>query len=131
MAKMGKPLKVVDWDQFEKLVWIPVLSIVHIADILKVSKRTLERAVHRRYKMTIDAYRDQKQGPMRHQLFSAMWKSAISGNVGAQVWMSKNILGWSEKIEQKVDETLDIKEHIVYQTSWGKNSESTDEGEKP
>lgn len=40
------------------------------------------------------------------QLKNAMWEKAINdGNVAMQIWLSKNILGYSDKVEQKVDVT--------------------------
>lgn len=40
------------------------------------------------------------------QLKNAMWDKAINdGNVAMQIWLSKNILGYSDKVEQKVDVT--------------------------
>ncbi len=99
---MGRPRCEIDWEQFDKLVWVPVLSVAHLADILKVSKKTLERKVKEKYELTIDAVRGQKQGPMRHSLFSAMWKSAMNGNVTSQIWLSKNLFGWSDKNEVDV-----------------------------
>ena len=96
MSKVATPI---DWDQFDKLVWIPVLSNVQLADILDVSIRHLERQVRERYDNTIDGVRQQKQGPMRHKLFSAMWENAIKQrNVASQIWLSKNLFGWSDKL---------------------------------
>jgi len=95
---MGRPQTEIDWVQFEKLVWIPVLSNEHLADILGTSKSTLERKTREKYDQSIDSLRQQKQGPMRQNLFSAMWKNAMQGNVASQIWLSKNIFHWSEKV---------------------------------
>ena len=105
--------KDIDWELFEKLVWIPrtVLNTAHIADMLKVHPRTLERQVHEKYGETIAVVRDQKQGPMRRSLFAALWKNAMSGQVSAQIWLTKNIFGWHDKVAhtaEKMDDKLVI-----------------------
>lgn len=93
---MAKPKANIDWELFEKLVWIPVLSVEQIADMLKVGKRTLEVRAMQKYSLTIGAIRIQKSGPMRRDLFNAMWTSAMNGNVSSQIWLSKNLLGMSD-----------------------------------
>jgi len=123
---MGKPPKEIDWELFEKLVWIPVLATHHLADMLKVSKATLERHVKAKYGLTIEAVREQKSGPMRHKLFSTMWNAGtVQGNISAMIWLSKNILGWSDKVEQKQEVKAEVKQ-IEYVAAWGGKAEGTD-----
>jgi transcriptional antiterminator len=113
----------IDWELFEKLVWVPVLATHHLADMLKVSKKTLERHVKQKYGLTIDAVREQKSGPMRHTLFSSMWNAAtVQGNISAMIWMSKNVLGWSDKVEQKTE--VKAEQEIVYTAEWGGTTET-------
>lgn len=91
--------KEIDWELFEKLIWIPVLTTGQLSDMLGCSIRTLERRVKDKFSLTIAALRDQKQGPMRHKLFGAMWDNAIKQrNVASQIWLSKNLFGWSDKL---------------------------------
>jgi len=117
MAEMGRPRAEIDWEQFEKLIWIPVLSSEQLSDILGVSKRTLERHVKDKYDLTIDAVREQKQGPMRQRLFSSLWKNATEqGNVAAQIWLTKNIFGWRDHREQVSVEKQDDKLVIQFNT---------------
>ena len=120
---MGRPQSEIDWVQFEKLVWIPVLSNDHLADILGTSKSTLERHVRAKYDLTIDALRQQKQGPMRQNLFSAMWKNAMSGNVTSQIWLSKNIFGWSDKMVHAQGDVT--QEKLIINFSGVKNTPDT------
>jgi len=130
MAKMGKPPKEIDWELFEKIVWVPVLATHHLADMLKVSKSTLERHVKKRYGGTIEAVREQKSGPMRHTLFSSMWNAAtVQGNISAMIWLSKNVLGWSDKVEQKQEVEAKV-EKVEYVASWsnGATVEPKEEG---
>jgi len=120
---LGRPQSEVDWVQFEKLVWIPVLSNVHLADVLGVSVKTLERRVREKYDDTIDGIRQQKQGPMRQNLFSAMWKNAMSGNVTSQIWLSKNIFGWSDKMVHAQGDVT--QEKLIINFSGVKNTPDT------
>jgi hypothetical protein len=114
----------IDWELFEKLVWVPVLAVHHLADMLKVSKSTLERHVKAKYGMPIDSLREQKAGPMRQTLFSAMWNAAtVQGNISAMIWMSKNVLGWSDKVEQKQEVKAEVTE-MVYTAEWGGTTET-------
>ena len=120
---MGKPKSQIDWELFEKLVWVPVLTVEHMADMLNTSKRTLERRAKIKYKMQIAAIREQKSGPMRHRLFTSMWTAAMSGNISAQIWLSKNILGWSDKLEQKQE--AQVSGDITWKTKWGSTIETS------
>lgn len=91
----------IDWELFDKLIWVPVLTNPQLADMLKVSIRTLERQVRERFNLTIDGVRAEKQGPMRQKLFVKMWETAMAGNPACIIWLTKNLFGWTDKVEQK------------------------------
>ena len=67
--------------------------------MLGVSDRTLRYRVTEKYGKGIDEVRAERQGPMRQKLFASMWRSATSGSVQAQIWLSKNLLNWRDKAE--------------------------------
>lgn len=98
---MGRPPVEIDWELFEKLIWVPVLTNPQLADMLKISTSTLERATRSKFNDTIDGIRSQKQGPMRNKLFVKMWETAMAGNPACIIWLTKNLFGWTDKVEQK------------------------------
>lgn len=100
---MGRPQAEIDWELFEKLIWVPVLTNEQLADMLCVSKKTLQRKVFDKFGMTIDPLRAQKQGPMRNKLFVKMWETAMAGNPACIIWLTKNLFGWTDKVEQRND----------------------------
>lgn len=69
-----------------------------IASVVECSVDTLER----RFADVIAKGRD--QGKMK--LRKGLWDLAEDGNLGALIWLSKQHLGMSEKVEQMVDMSL-------------------------
>lgn len=98
MAKMGRPQKEINKEQFEKLCAM-LCKPNEIIDFLDVSRDTLERWVKREYRLTFAAVVEQKASGGKISLRRAMLQSALSGNVTAQIWLSKQYLGMTDKIE--------------------------------
>lgn len=98
MAKMGKPRIPIDWDKAAKLASIHC-TIADMAEVMGLSVDTLERAAKREHKMTIAAWCDQKRGSGRAALRNLQWKSAQSGNIAMQIWLGKQWLKQTDKME--------------------------------
>ena len=104
----------IDWDLFDELIGIPVITNVHLARCLKVSVSTLEHRVRDRFgpDATPNGIREQSTAIIRKQLWAACWKSAIEkGNVAMQIWLTKNLFGWHDKVAhtaEKMDDKLVI-----------------------
>lgn len=107
----GAPRKGFDWDLVDSLAILEadlkyVAERLIIKDGSEVNKRSLEakmklvnRRIHERFGISYVQYREQKFEPRRIKLRQLMWQSAEKGNVVMQIWLSKNILGYSDKQE--------------------------------
>lgn len=84
-----------------------------IAAFFNVSVDTIAR----NYADLIKEARDTGKVSLRRWL----WMSARGGNLGAQIWLSKQHLGMSEKVEQK-NENVN-KAEITYVAEWGGSGE--------
>lgn len=91
---MARPRLKIDPDQVEKLAAIGC-TMGEMASIMSCSVDTLER----RYAERIEKGRSNRKMRLRHK----QTQVALEGNVVMLIWLGKQELGQSEKIEQKVD----------------------------
>lgn len=93
-SKGGRPRAKVDPDLVEKLAGIGCPDR-EIAAIVGCSEDTL----HRRFAEIIAKGRDNCKTRLRKKQIEV----ALSGNVSMLIWLGKNMLGQSDKIENKVN----------------------------
>lgn len=91
---MARPKKHVDADQVLKLAAIGC-SNKEIASFFDVSEDTIER----RFAGQLSKGREEGKTRLRR----LQWQSAEKGNVVMQIWLGKQILGQTEKVESKVE----------------------------
>ena len=110
MAKVGPKLTQIDWTEFDKLCEIQC-TMFEIAGWFRCSEDTIERAVRREKGMKFADYYEQKKGTGRVSLRRLLFRKAQEGNPAILIWLSKQHLGMSDKLEQKVDgeQKIDIK----------------------
>lgn len=102
------------WDEFEKLCAIQC-TLEEIAAYFNCSADTIERAVKRHYKSGFADVFAQKRGHGKVSLRRVQFQKALEGNPTMMIWLGKQYLGQTEKVEQKVET---VAEHIVYQSEW-------------
>lgn len=110
---MARPRKQIDEGLLRKLGAIHCTQ-EEMASVLGVSTDTLQR----RYAAQIKSARDEGKMSLRRK----MWEMALGGNVSLLIWLSKNELGMSDKVEQKSEVKQETTE-IVYQAEWGSTVE--------
>ncbi len=100
MAKMGRPRIEIDKDEFEKLCAIQC-TLREIAGWFKCSEDTIENWCKREYKETFsDTFKIYSAGgkiSLRRNQFKMAEK-----NPGMAIWLGKQYLGQSEKVEQQI-----------------------------
>lgn len=104
---MARPRKKIDPDQVYKLAAINC-SYEEMGAVLKCSPDTLER----RFAGVI------KEGRAngRMSLKRKQYEVAMTGNVGMLVWLGKNLLGQSDKVETKETQVSSLsKEELISQ----------------
>ena len=121
MAKMGRPAYEIDKEQFEKLCGIQATK-AEICAWFRVSDSTVERWVHKNYGEPFEDIRRKKSEIGKVGLRRAMFQKALDGNVPLLIWLSKQYLGMSEKVETTIG-PAEVKKEIVYQAEWGSVAE--------
>lgn len=115
---MGRPRKHVDEILLKKLAAIHC-NQDEMSSILGVSVDTLQR----RFAAQIKAARDEGKMSLRRK----MWEMALNGNVSLLIWLSKNELGMSDKVEEKKEVNAKV-ESVEYVAHWGTPIEAKEEG---
>lgn len=96
---MARPRKHSEDEEKEIARQVRLLSGLHCtwSEIAAVVDEDFE---YIRKRFSQDFHKGRETGKMR--LRKLLWDSANKGNLGAQIWLSKNILGYSDKMEQSV-----------------------------
>jgi len=97
--KVGRPAKQIDWDVFDKLCAIQC-STRELADYFGVHFETIERAVKRDKGMELNDYYEQKRVPGKIGIRRKQYEVAMNGSIPMLIWLGKQWLGQSEKVEQ-------------------------------
>jgi hypothetical protein len=105
---MGRPSKNLEsmefdgWDQLDALiVWA---SQEYCCEKLGVNTDTLTKKIKEKHGCSFSEYKIKRQEPMRINLLKKQYDVAMAGNVSMLIWLGKNILGQSDKIENKTVE---------------------------
>lgn len=112
MAKMGRPEKQIDWDQFDKLCALQC-TLNEMALWFECSVDTLQNRVNSTWGMTFSAYYSQKAEKGRVSLRRKMWEMALKGDRVMLIWLSKQHLGMTEKVEQKTESNSTTQVQLV------------------
>jgi predicted transcriptional regulator len=89
---MARPKLKIDEKQVEGLAGINC-TVEEIASVLGCSKDTLER----RFAAAIKRGRHNGKSSLRRM----MWEKAKEGNITMMIWLSKQLLGYTDKVENK------------------------------
>lgn len=99
--KSGKTMeKKIDPEQMQSLMRV-YPSLQDTADFFKCTTRTIERFIRKKFKLTFVAFREQNMIHTRLSIKRKMIEKAQAGDNTMLIWCSKNLLGWSDKVEQK------------------------------
>jgi hypothetical protein len=115
---MARPKLQIDETQVESLAAINC-TVDEIASVLGCSKDTLER----RYAAVIKRGKENGRSSLRRM----MWAKCKEGNITMMIWLSKQILGYADKIEEKTIIKSNIKRIVEIQ--WGDEIAPTTQNE--
>lgn len=96
---MGRPKKEISEEQVKTLAGINC-SYAEMAAVLDCDPKTLTN----RFSQAIQNGR----GHGRMSLKRKMWETAMGGNVTMMIWLSKQMLGYTDKVEQKHESKVDL-----------------------
>lgn len=98
MPRTGRPKLILNQDLFEDLCRIQCTE-AEIASLLKCSVDTLERWCKRIYSKTFaEAYKRLSDGG-KESLRRAQYKLALKGNATMLIWLGKQVLKQTDKVE--------------------------------
>lgn len=98
-GKMGAPVKEVDFDELDKLLFIQCTA-AECAYFFDISEDTLSTRVREHAGVTFSEYKQQKGARGRISLRRKQFETAMKGNVTMMIWLGKQILKQSDKIEE-------------------------------
>ena len=122
---MARPVKKVDIEQLKKLLSLQCTK-EECAAFFEMTKPTLEarlrEAGHEGFQSFAETYRQ----PGKISLRRNQWKAAESGNVAMLIWLGKQWLGQSEKVENKTELTTQLPDTLPEQQAkavkaWAEN----------
>lgn len=87
-----------------------------IAAITGMKTRTIQRTYGEAFKKGL------QKG--KTSLKRKMFEMAMNGHATMLIWLSKQHLGYTDKVEQRVD--ADVKTDVVYSAEWGNKTETAD-----
>ena len=91
-----------DWNRLD---WALALGadMNEAMGFMELSEMTITNKIRQRYDMTFAEYRDIRLTARKMSLRRKMWEAAEAGNVTAMIWLSKNMLGMTDKFSAEVE----------------------------
>lgn len=98
--KTGRPLIEIDKTQFENLCFMQC-TLEEIAGFFRVNEKTIMRWCKREYNDSFGNVYKRASAGGKTSLRREQWKAAKKGNITMLIWLGKQWLGQTERIEQK------------------------------
>lgn len=98
---MARPKLKIDIEQLESLMRLSP-NLEDTANFFNCSPDTIERLIKEKYQCSFAEFRDQKGVHTRMSIKRKMIEKALSGDNTMLIWLSKNMLGMTDKLEQTV-----------------------------
>lgn len=99
--KVGRPEVIIDWKKVGQYLQAQCMA-TGIATLFGCSVDTLYTRCKKDNNMDFTVFRQQKEAEGKELLRLKLYDLAMSGNLTACIWLSKQYLGFSDKIEQTV-----------------------------
>lgn len=103
---MGRPPKEINWEEFEKLCAFQC-TVIEIASWFAVSEDTLQSAIKKHYGQTFSGVFKEKRTAGLISLRRKQFEVALSGNVTMLIWLGKQLLDQTDKVEPKEKDPAD------------------------
>ena len=110
---MARPRIKIDWDQFDKLAALQC-TLKDIAGWFNCSEDTIELACKREKKMRFTEYYNKKRSSGLVSLRRKQYEKAMEGNVVMLIWLGKQYLGQSEKVDHNPENKSDAIIPLAY-----------------
>lgn len=121
---VGRPIKQIDKAQFEKLCGLQC-TLEEFCCYFDCDNKTLEKWCKKTYKMNFSDIFKIKKGKGKISLRRKQFEVAMSGNPTMLIWLGRNILNQTDKIEVDVstidDTTREAVDNLVNEARKRKN----------
>ena len=108
---MARPLKIIDWNLVEKLCALQCTG-EEIASALDIDYDTLQRAIKREFDSSFADYFKKHSSKGKMSLRRKQYEVAQSGSVPMLIWLGKQYLGQSDKVENHIEPDNEININI-------------------
>lgn len=123
MAKMGRPQAPINKRMLETLaaLGLPKKTIVNaLSTDIELhtdykngcSYSTLTRFIDREYGLTFEEFLDKRKSVLESQLLNKAF-AMVGKNAAVTIFFLKNVLGWTDKVEQVVNDITEQKKIII------------------
>lgn len=108
--KGGRPRVEFDWQRMDNILEFGA-RLLDCSELLGVSEDTIQNRVRERYGITFMQYRERKLSKVRMKVLQKMIDVGTNGNGNTTmlIWLSKNLLGWTDKMENNITTKTEIK----------------------
>lgn len=100
--KTGKPRIDFDWKVLDSILQFGA-TLIDCSEMLKVSEDTIQKRIRELHDLKFSEYRNRKMSRMRVRLLQRQFDSAMSGNTALLIWLGKQHLGQSDKLDTSLD----------------------------
>ena len=95
---VGRPKKELDWKVLDAILQFGA-TLIDCSEMLSLSDDTIQNRIKKQYGITFSEYRHRKMSKMRVKLLQKQFDVAMSGNVALLIWLGKQHLGQSDKMD--------------------------------
>ena len=126
MAKMGRPQKEINKEQFEELCKMQC-TLDEIAGFFKCSPDTIQNWCKKEYEDIYSVVYKKYAQDGRISLRRAQLKSALGGNVTMQIWLGRQLLGQTDKQVLSLDTEEENKKLAKEFMDWAKGENNEED----
>ena len=105
---MARPKKEFDWSKLDAILQYGA-TMADASDIMGVHHDTLIKRIRAKHKCSFTEYKEQKMAVIRTRLRAKQFEVAMQGNVSMLIWLGKNMLGQTDKVENEQIGKIEIK----------------------
>ncbi len=99
----GRPIKPIDWVEAERLALMQCTQ-KEIASWYYITHETLVERYEKEFGETFSTWYEKHSANGKSSLRRRMYKAAMDGNVTMMIWLSKQMLGMRDRIDEVTDQ---------------------------
>ena len=101
-----------DWQKIENMIGI-FCTLEEVCHVMGIDRLTLKELVMKKYVLGLDEYVKKHTAKAAESLRAAMLRKANEGSTQMQIWLSKNYLGMSDKVQHSGIEIIKSEYEVI------------------